>query len=109
VRVTAVVHGRERDGEAWLRVDRERLHLDWGSTSANNFRGRLDATADGVVSAVSVELHTEDTNDGWIDRGLNDALAEIQWPVTGPRRRRAFFDVIVAGTSVMHLTKTGAR
>lgn len=78
VQVTAVVDGKERDGEAWLKVDRDRMHLDWGSEGPNNYHGRLDVTGDDAASRVSVALHTDNVEDQRIDQGLTETLDEVQ-------------------------------
>jgi hypothetical protein len=78
VRVTADLDGTTEKGEAWFRVDPERLHLDWGSERPNDYHGSLDVTGDGTSSSVTVFLHTErhDSND--IDRGIAETLATIK-------------------------------
>jgi len=78
VQVTAVVDGKEREGEAWLKVDRDRMHLDWGSEGPNNYHGRLDVTGDDAASRVSVALHTDNVEDQRIDQGLSETLDEVQ-------------------------------
>jgi uncharacterized membrane protein len=78
VQVTAVVDGKEREGEAWLKVDRDRMHLDWGSEGPNNYHGRLDVTGDDAASRVSVALHTDNIEDQRIDQGLTETLDEVQ-------------------------------
>ena len=76
VQVTAVVDGKE--GEAWFKVDRDRMHLDWGSEGPNNYHGRLDVTGDDAASRVSVALHTDNVEDQRIDQGLTETLDEVQ-------------------------------
>jgi uncharacterized membrane protein len=78
VQVTAVVDGKEREGEAWLKVDRDRMHLDWGSEGPNDYHGRLDVTGDDAASRVSVALHTDNVEDQRIDQGLTETLDEVQ-------------------------------
>jgi len=78
VQVTAVVDGKEREGEAWLKVDRDRMHLDWGSEGPNNYHGRLDVTGDDAASRVSVALHSDNVEDQRIDQGLTETLDEVQ-------------------------------
>jgi uncharacterized membrane protein len=78
VQVTAVVDGKEREGEAWLKVDRDRMHLDWGSEGPNNYHGRLDVTGDDAASRVLVALHTDNVEDQRIDQGLTETLDEVQ-------------------------------
>jgi uncharacterized membrane protein len=41
VHVTADVDGKEQEGEAWFKIDSDRMHLEWGSEGPNNYRGRL--------------------------------------------------------------------
>lgn len=85
VQVTAVVDGKEREGEAWLKIDRDRMHLDWGSEGPNNYHGRLDVTGDDAASRVSVALHTDNVEDQRIGQGLTETLDEVQQLVeSGP-------------------------
>jgi hypothetical protein len=78
LQVSAVVDGQQHDAQAWLRVDRDRKHLDWGSEGPNNYHGRLDVTADGQGSQVAVALHTEEVDDQRITQGLTDTLDQIR-------------------------------
>jgi uncharacterized membrane protein len=78
VQVTAVVDGKEREGEAWLKVDRDRMHLDWGSEGPNNYHGRVDVTGNDAASRVLVALHTDNVEDQRIDQGLTETLDEVQ-------------------------------
>jgi len=78
VRVTADLNGTTEKGEAWFRVDPERLHLDWGSEGPNDYHGSLDVTGDGTSSSVTVFLHTERHDSDDIDRGLAETLATIK-------------------------------
>jgi len=78
VHVTAVVDGKEREGEAWLKVDSDGKHLDWGSEGPNNYHGSLDVTGDGAASRVSVALHTDNVEDQRIDQGLTETLDQVQ-------------------------------
>jgi hypothetical protein len=78
VQVTAVVDGKEREGEAWLKVDRDRMHLDWRSEGPNNYHGRLDVTGDDAASRGLVALHTDNVEDQRIDQGLTETLDEVQ-------------------------------
>ncbi len=78
VRVVADVHGTDREGEAWFRVDRERRHLEWGSEGPNNYHGHLDVDGDGTAAVVTVFLHTERHDSGEIDQGLADTLTTVR-------------------------------
>ena len=92
VKVTALVHGVSRRGEAWFRVDREKQHLSWGSEGENNYRGRLDVTPSGEDgSSVTVMLHTDRVATDEIDDGLRSTLDRIKelveaGPGPGPTR-----------------------
>jgi hypothetical protein len=81
VRVTAEVDGREREGEAWFRVDRERQRVEWGSEGPNDYRGWLDVTDEGGGrSTVAVHVSTarvEDRPDE-INQGLERTLASVR-------------------------------
>ena len=85
VRVVADVHGTDREGEAWFRVDAERRHLEWGSEGPNDYHGHLDVDGVGTTSVVTVFLHTERHDSGEIDQGLADTLPAVKRLVeTGP-------------------------
>ena len=59
VRVSAQVDGREREGEAWFRVDREARRVEWGSEGPNAAHGGLDVTDEGGGrSTVTVHVAT---------------------------------------------------
>ena len=89
VHVVADVDGVTREAEAWLRVDPERRHLEWGSEGPDNYHGYLDVSGDGATASVTVFLHTERAGSGDIDRGIAGTLAEIKrlaeaGPAPGP-------------------------
>ena len=89
VHVTAKVNGATERGEAWLRVDQEQQHLDWGSEGASGYHGHLDVTGDAETSSVSVFLHTEHHDSGQIDQGIRDTLTAVKrlvedGPAPGP-------------------------
>jgi hypothetical protein len=76
----AVVNGRTESGTAWLRVDYDRKHLDWGSEGPSNYSGQLDVTGDTRQSTVTVRVHTERVGDGdpQVQQGLEQTLAQIK-------------------------------
>lgn len=89
VRVSADVHGTPREGEAWLRVDSDKQHLEWGSEGPSNYHGSLDVKGDQTSSEVTVSLHTERVDSGEIEQGLRNTLSNIKrlvedGPAPGP-------------------------
>jgi hypothetical protein len=87
VRVTAVVDGREREGEAWFRVDREAKRVEWGSEGPNVYHGWLDVTGEGGGrSTVAVHVSTERVEDRAeeINQGLNRTLGNVKRLIEEP-------------------------
>jgi uncharacterized membrane protein len=81
VRVTAEVDGREREGEAWFRVDRESRRVEWGSEGPNDYHGWLDVTDEGGGrSTVAVHVSTERVEDrpDEINQGLERTLGNVR-------------------------------
>ncbi len=87
VRVTAQIDGREREGEAWFRVDQEARRVEWGSEGPNDYHGWLDVTdAGGGRSTVTVHVSTvrvEDRPDE-LNQGLDRTLGNVKRLVEEP-------------------------
>ncbi|PRH77816.1 SRPBCC family protein [Streptomyces solincola] len=89
-RVTVTAHidppdAPEQDvtSEAWIRVVEEGKSLEWGAPGPHDYHGRLHVApgdSDGS-SRLSVELHTESTEGGQVDHGLEEALEGIKHAV----------------------------
>ena len=87
VRVTAQVDGREREGEAWFRVDRVARRVEWGSEGPNDYHGWLDVTDEGGGrSTVAVHVSTERVEDrpDEINQGLDRTLGNVKRLVEEP-------------------------
>jgi uncharacterized membrane protein len=87
VRVTAVADGREREGEAWFRVDREAKRVEWGSERPNDYHGWLDVTGEGGGrSTVAVHVSTERVEDRAeeINQGLDRTLGNVKRLIEEP-------------------------
>jgi uncharacterized membrane protein len=87
VRVTAEVDGREREGEAWFRLDREGRRVEWGSEGPNDYHGWLDVTDQGGGrSTVAVHVSTERVEDrpDEINQGLERTLENVKRLVEEP-------------------------
>jgi uncharacterized membrane protein len=81
VRVTAQLEGgREVEGEAWFRVDRENMTLAWGSEGPNRYHGHLTVTGVGDNSAVAVTVSTEHEHGAaeQIEQGVRDTVEAIK-------------------------------
>ena len=64
VRVRAEIDGHVQEGEAWFRVDRDALRVEWGSEGPNDYHGWLDVTDEGGGrSTVAVHVSTERVED----------------------------------------------
>ena len=65
-------------GDAWFRIDADRLTLTWGSEGPHDYRGRLEVSPSGeAASTVTVSLHTTHQAEG-IEDGIDETLANIQ-------------------------------
>jgi carbon monoxide dehydrogenase subunit G len=87
VDVTAVIDAdgageQAVEGEAWFRVDHERLQVEWGSEGPNDYRGDLEVTDEGDASRVSLGLHTESEHPD-IQDSLDDTLDKVVLLVEG--------------------------
>ena len=79
VRVRAEIDGQTQEGEAWFRVDRDALRVEWGSEGPNDYHGWLDVTDEGGgrssvavhVSTVRVEDRPDELNQG-LERTLGN-------------------------------------
>ena len=76
----AEVNGQTVRGQAWFRVDYDRLHLEWGSEGESRYSGQLDVEGDTRQSTVTVRLHTERVDDGdpQVTQGIEQTLAQIK-------------------------------
>ena len=89
VRVVADVEGERREGTAWLRADRQKRAMSWGSEGANNYHGELQIADNGDDSAtVRVTLHTVRADGPGIRAGLEQTLANIKRQVEGSSTER---------------------
>ncbi len=81
VHTTATIPGgREVEGEAWFKVDRDNQHLEWGSEGDNPYGGFLDVRGNGEACDVEVHIHSTHAADGTpeIQRGIEETLAQIK-------------------------------
>jgi len=87
VRVTAEVDGREREGQARFRVDREAKRVEWGSEGPNDYHGWLDVADEaGGRSTVTVHVSTERVEDrpDEVNLGLERTLGNVKRLVEEP-------------------------
>jgi carbon monoxide dehydrogenase subunit G len=87
VDVTAVIDPAGEDektveGEAWFRVDDDRMQIEWGSEGPNDYRGDLEVTDEGDASRVSLGLHTESAHPG-VQDSLEETLDRVVQLVEG--------------------------
>jgi uncharacterized protein YndB with AHSA1/START domain len=65
-------------GDAWFRIDADRLTVEWGSEGPHDYHGQLSVTPSGeAASTVTVTLHTTRQAEG-IEDGIERTLANIQ-------------------------------
>ena len=83
VRVEARVSGRTEAGEAWMRVDRERWRVEWGSEATPDYGGKLVISDDGPERCtIELDLHTPGADDPEVDRAVRRAVADIVTALT---------------------------
>jgi hypothetical protein len=75
VRVEAEVDGRTESSEAWLRVDRRRWRIEWGSEGPNDYHGKLEISDDGPERCtIELDLHTIRAEGDEIEQGVRHAV-----------------------------------
>ena len=78
VRVEAKVDGRTESGEAWMRVDRKRRRIEWGSEGPNDYHGELEISDDGPGRcSIKLELHTVRAEGAQIEEGVRHAVDSL--------------------------------
>ncbi|MBB5958038.1 uncharacterized protein YndB with AHSA1/START domain [Saccharothrix tamanrassetensis] len=78
VHVEAELGGRHVEAEAWLRVDRERRMLSWGTPGEDDYHGELAVNDQGAGrSEIVVTLHTERAGGPDIQRSLEETVAVL--------------------------------
>jgi carbon monoxide dehydrogenase subunit G len=87
VDVTAVIDPAGDDeqtveGEAWFRVDEDRMQVEWGSEGPNDYRGDLEVTDEADGARVSLGLHTESDHPG-VQENLEETLDKVVQLVEG--------------------------
>ena len=87
VRMRAEIDGQTPEGEAWFRVDRDALRVEWGSEGPNDYHGWLDVTDEGGGQAtVAVHVSTERVEDrpDEINQGIDQTLDNVRRLVEEP-------------------------
>ena len=65
-------------GDAWFRIDADRMTVTWGSEGPHDYHGQLSVEPSGdAASTVTVMLHTTREAEG-IEDGIDQTLANIQ-------------------------------
>ena len=78
VHVEAKVDGRTESGEAWMRVDRERRRIEWGSEGPNDYHGQLAISDLGSGRCtIELDLHTTRADGPEIEEGVRHAVAGL--------------------------------
>ena len=70
--------GTEVQGDAWFTVDDAAKSIEWGSEGPSDYRGKLDVTAEGSGSSVTVSLHTTRGSASEVEDGIQETLATIK-------------------------------
>lgn len=84
VRTTAKLpDGREVQGDAWFRVDRAALRIEWGSEGPSFYSGHVQVRSAGDGSDVEVHLHTTrvPAGDAEVQDGITETLTNIKQQV----------------------------
>lgn len=75
VHVEAEVDGRTESGQAWMRVDREKWRIEWGSEGPNDYHGELEISDHGSDRCtITLELHTIRAEGPEIEQGVQHAV-----------------------------------
>jgi len=83
VHVEADLGDRHVEAEGWLRVDRDRRTLSWGTPGESDYHGDLKVTdLDAGRSEIAVTLHTERAGGPDVQRGLEEAVAVLAHSAT---------------------------
>ncbi|MEU4806946.1 SRPBCC family protein [Actinosynnema sp. NPDC023587] len=78
VHVEADVGGKHITTEGWLRVDRDRHTLSWGTPGEDDYHGELTVSDHGAGrSEIAITLHTERAGGPDVQRGLEEAVAVL--------------------------------
>ncbi|RKT55288.1 SRPBCC family protein [Saccharothrix australiensis] len=78
VHVEADLGDRHVAADGWLRVDRDRRTLSWGTPGETDYHGELSVTGqDAGRSEIVVTLHTERAGGPEIQRSLEEAVAVL--------------------------------
>ena len=86
VKTTATLpDGREVEGDATFTVDDAAKTLEWGSEGPSSYGGRLEVTADGDGSTLTVHLHTTrvEAGDAQVQQGIDETVANVKRLVEG--------------------------
>ncbi|MBW4718184.1 SRPBCC family protein [Saccharothrix obliqua] len=78
VHVEADLGGRHVAADGWVRVDRDRRTLSWGTPGQDDYHGELSVTdRDAGRSEIAVTLHTEHTGGPDVQQALEEAVAVL--------------------------------
>lgn len=80
VEVTAKIPGgREVEGEAWFRVNKDNLSIAWGSEGESHYSGHLEVSPDHEDAAsVVVTVSTEHATGDEIQHGVDETVENIK-------------------------------
>lgn len=70
--------GSEVQGDAWFRVDASNRRIEWGSEGPDDYSGRLQVRGAGESSEVEVHISTARVDDGQVQDGIDETLANIK-------------------------------
>ncbi len=73
--------GRVVSGEAWFRVDREALRIEWGSQGPNDYHGELEVTPLDSECQVRVLISTARVESDEVEAGVDQTMARIKHSV----------------------------
>lgn len=70
--------GQTVEGEAWFRVDRAALRIEWGSQGESDYSGYLDVTPAGAGSQVEVHISTARVRSDSVQDGVDETVRTIK-------------------------------
>jgi len=91
VRMRGVSHGHPYDTEGYLKLDRHRLSMQWGTEGEHGYRGSLEirkVDSDDLGTEIGLELRFSKAPAGDIEKEMEQTLQNIRDHFLRPHGRR---------------------
>ncbi len=92
VRIRGVSHGHGYDSEGYLKLDRHRLSMQWGTDSEHGYHGSLEVRqieSSELETEIALELRFSEAPAGDTEKEMDQALEDIRDHFLRPQRRRS--------------------